>query len=124
RAAYEQGRDRQRQELQVLERRSRLHSAVRLALAVPAIGLLAGVIWGGLGTWAWGAIAATIAVFVGVVLLHARVHEAEERARAALRFHERGLARLDHAWDKLPATSGRFRSADHPFANDLDVFGH
>jgi hypothetical protein len=30
---------------------------------------------------------------------------------------------MDHAWEKLPATSERFRMGDHPFTNDLDVFG-
>ncbi|MGH7270166.1 MAG: MutS-related protein, partial [Polyangiaceae bacterium] len=39
----------------------------------------------------------------------------------------RGLARLTHSWDDLPATSAslaaRFGGPDHPFARDLDLFG-
>jgi hypothetical protein len=72
----------------------------------------------------WAALAADVVAFVVLVFVHASVHERKERAAAALRFHQRGLARLDHAWDRLPASSERFRSPEHPFAGDLDVFGH
>jgi DNA mismatch repair ATPase MutS len=63
------------------------------------------------------------AVFVILVFVHARVEDAIERASAALRYHERGLARVDLAWDRLPVTSERFASRDHPYTGDLDVFG-
>jgi hypothetical protein len=46
-----------------------------------------------------------------------------ERAAAALRFHERELARLDDRWADLPATGARFAREDHPYADDLDDFG-
>jgi hypothetical protein len=72
----------------------------------------------------WVALGVLSVVFVALVLLHGKIEDAKERASAALRFHERGLARLDHAWDRLPKTSERFRSGDHPFAGDLDIFGH
>jgi len=67
---------------------------------------------------------ADVVAFVSLVFWHARVHDAKERALAALRFHRRGLARLDHAWDDLSTSSERFRSTEHPFVADLDVFGH
>jgi hypothetical protein len=64
-----------------------------------------------------------VGAFVALVLVHAKVLEEKDRALAALRFHDRGLARLDHAWDRLPVTSERFRVSDHPFTSDLDIFG-
>ena len=57
------------------------------------------------------------------MVAHSRVHDAAERAKAGLRFHERGIARLTLAWDALSSASERFKKAEHPFTGDLDVFG-
>jgi hypothetical protein len=121
---YEKGRETRARELERLEARSRGIATARLALAAAFLGLLTGVVWGKLGPPGWAALGATVVAFVALVFVHARVHDAYERAFAARRFHERGLSRLAHAWDKLPKTSDRFRTPDHPFAGDLDVFGH
>ena len=123
RASYEQGRDARRREVSALEARARAIASARLALAVLALALLAAIVWGPLHNGGWAALGVVIGAFVVLVLVHAKIHEARERSSAALRFHERGLARLDHAWDRLPASSARFASADHPFAGDLDVYG-
>ena len=124
RATYEQGRDLRAKEVAGLEGRARTIATARLALAAAAIGLIGGIVWARLGAVAWAALAADVVLFVVLVFVHARVHDAKERASAALRFHERGLSRLDHAWDRLSKSSERFRAPDHPFAGDLDVFGH
>ncbi|HEY2511286.1 MAG TPA: DNA mismatch repair protein MutS, partial [Polyangiaceae bacterium] len=58
-----------------------------------------------------------------MVVVHGRVSAAEERATAARRFHEQGLVRLDDRWSELPSMGARFASADHPYSDDLDVFG-
>ncbi len=123
RATYEQGQQARSREVAALEGRARTIGTVRLAIALAALVMVGGLVWGHFGTWAGGALAALALVFVVFVVLHARVIDAKERAAAALRFHERGLARLAHAWDRLPVTSERFKSSDHPFASDLDVFG-
>jgi hypothetical protein len=124
RATYEKGREVSSREVAALEGRARTIATARLALAAVAIGLVAGIVWARLGGRAWAALGVDFFAFIVLVFVHARVHQAQERASAALRFHERGLARLDHAWDKLSKASERFRSTDHPFAGDLDVFGH
>ncbi len=124
RLTYQRGRETGSRELIALEARSRAIGTARLTLAAAALGLLLGLVWWKLGLPGWAALAGVAAAFVALVLLHARVIDARERASAALRFHERGLARLDQAWDKLPTRSERFRSPDHPFSGDLDVFGH
>jgi hypothetical protein len=123
-AAYETGREVRSRDVASLESRSRAIASARLTLAAAALALLAGLVWWRLGSPGWAALGAVVVAFVALVLVHARVIEERERASAALRFYERGLARLAHAWDKLPASSERFRSPDHPFSGDLDVFGH
>ena len=123
RATYEQGRDLRSREAALLEDRARVIGTARLALAVIALVLIGAFVWGHLGWTSW-VLAGDIVAFLGLVAMHARVHEAKERASAALRFHLRGLARLDHKWDALSSTSARFQAADHPFTGDLDIFGH
>ncbi len=123
RATYEKGRQARRAEVASLEGQTRAIGTVRLALAVAALVLVGVLVWGHVGSWVGAAIGAVAVAFVAFVVVHARIIDARERAAAALRFHEKGLARLDHAWDRLPVTSERFRASDHPFASDLDVFG-
>ncbi len=96
---------------------------MRLGVAAAAIGAVGGIVWGDLGGLGWMALGGLAFAFVVLVVLHSRVHEAVDRAKAALRFHDRGLARLGLDWTALPVTSDRFRVPDHPFAGDLDVFG-
>lgn len=124
RATYEKGAQIRGQEVAQRERRARAIGTARLVLAAAAVALLVAGVWAHLGSGVWIALCVDLAAFVVLVFVHARVLDAKERAAAGLRFHERGLARLDHAWDKLPVTSARFASSDHPFARDLDVFGH
>jgi len=123
RATYEQGRATRAREVAILEARASRVATARLAVAASAIALVGGIVWARWGQWAWAAIAAVVALFVVLVVVHARIFDAKERAAAALRFHERGLARLARDWDHLPVTSARFQSVDHPFTRDLDVFG-
>lgn len=123
RETYERGRATRSAEVAALEARARTIGTGRLLLAACAIAILGGIVWARLGPPAWVALAATVATFAVLVVLHARVLDAKERATAALRFHERGLARIAHAWSELPSTSERFVSADHPFSRDLDVYG-
>jgi MutS-like protein len=123
RASHERARDSRARELASLEARDGRIATARLSLAAAALGILGGIVWGRFGPWAWLGFALDAALFAVLVFVHASVRDAKERVAAALRFHERGLARIAHAWDRLPTGSVRFRAADHPFAVDLDVFG-
>ena len=73
-----------------------------------------------LSPW-WLTVAA--AVFVGLVLRHERVIGDRRRFDRAVKFYERGLARLDSSWASAGETGERFLAAAHPYAADLDVFG-
>jgi ABC-type multidrug transport system fused ATPase/permease subunit len=125
-ATYEKGRDAYTRQVAVHEGRARLLGVGRLAIAVVALVLLGLIVWGRIGAAGWVLLVAALAVFTVLVFVHAGVESAKEQALAALRFHVRGLARLAHAWDALPrhANLVRTNASDHPFASDLDIFGH
>lgn len=63
------------------------------------------------------------AVFVALVVIHERVARRKELAGRAIRFHERGIARLEGRWMGAGSEGARFRDPDHLYADDLDVFG-
>src|ERR1700687_4130774 len=64
-----------------------------------------------------------LAGFIALVAVHARVLERKERAARARRLFERGVDRLEGRWAGSGPDGARFL-ADHPYARDLDVFGH
>jgi MutS domain V len=123
REAHETGRDTHRIELVRLESRVDRIATARLILAGTALAIVGAIVWVRPGDWIWSVLGLVVVAFVVLVVLHARAHGAKERAAAALRFHERALARMNHAWERLATTSERFRDTGHPFAADLDVFG-
>jgi len=69
--------------------------------------------------------AATLAglLFAVLVVVHLRAQVRLQRARRAAAFHERGLARVTDAWSGEGPTGDGHREHDHPFADDLDLFG-
>jgi hypothetical protein len=106
----------------VLAERERLHARLgQLSLGLVAVAAVL-VLVAGAGPMApWLLVIA--AVFVGVVIVHSRVLNARDRARSAVAFYERGLARVRHEWIGRGETGERFRRADHLHADDLDLFG-
>jgi len=104
-----------------LERRDRALSAARLTVFV------AGVVSAALA-WGWEAIPATwvglpVACFVALILIHDRVIERLERGRAAARWFELGILRLDGRWPDTGTDGARHLRPEHPYAADLDLFG-
>lgn len=70
--------------------------------------------------------AAAFAAFSILVVRHARIIEEVERADAALGLSAQGLARLTRDWNALPeaAPPPGLDFDRHPYARDLDLFGH
>jgi hypothetical protein len=124
RSTYERGRDTHVRTAAALESRERALGAARLGVAGIAIGLIAGILWGHFGVRGWDTLGACGAAFVALVVVHAHAEKTKGAALAAARFYERGLARLALAWKELPSDTDRFRSANHPYAGDLDIFGN
>lgn len=107
-----------------LARRASRVSNLRLAVFGLGVGAL---VWAELqpeyGGWALALFAAALVAFVALIVLHSRLEERERWAATMTAVNDESLARLRRDWDGLPevsATSPR----GHPYAHDLDVFGH
>jgi hypothetical protein len=62
-------------------------------------------------------------MFLLLVLAHARVIRALNDARRWLRVNRDAKSRVTGAWRELPETGRRFSDPQHPYAEDLDMFG-
>jgi hypothetical protein len=105
-------------------RQQRLHIHVGNArlvvfLAAAWIGWAA-IFKGSLNGW-W--LAAPLAVFVALLVFHDRVLRERELAERAVRYYERGLARIEDRWAGAGEPGDRFHDPAHPYAEDLDLFG-
>ncbi|HET8546916.1 MAG TPA: hypothetical protein VFL57_02890 [Bryobacteraceae bacterium] len=65
-----------------------------------------------------------VAGFIALVIWHERVAQRSIAERRAEAFYERGLARLDGRWPGTGPTGDHFRAPEHPYAEDLDLFGN
>ena len=66
---------------------------------------------------------APIGAFVALMVAHEVVVRQRERTRRAVRWYERGMARLHDRWQGQGVTGEPYRNEDHLFADDLDLFG-
>jgi hypothetical protein len=64
-----------------------------------------------------------VAAFIALAIWHEAVLRAMARANAAVAFYRDGIARIEDRWMRDEPGGDRFRNADHPYADDLDVFG-
>jgi hypothetical protein len=105
-------------------RQERLHIQVGNArLAVFVAG--AWIAWsafgrGSLSAW-W--LVAPVAAFVALLVFHERILRERQLAQRAVRYYERGIARLEDRWAGAGDTGERYRNPAHPYAEDLDLFG-
>jgi len=73
-----------------------------------------------------GWLALPVAAFIALMAIHQRLHRAEERLTRAVKFYERGLARLEDRWagtGEACQLGEQFADKLHPYAEDLDLFG-
>jgi hypothetical protein len=63
------------------------------------------------------------AAFVALVLAHEPIRRASDRARRAVQYYSRGLARLDGRWAGTGVAGLEYLDVEHPYAADLDIFG-
>jgi hypothetical protein len=68
-------------------------------------------------------LAVPVIAFGVVALVHDRLLTARERARRAVRFYDRGIARLEDRWSGTGSSGQAYLPADHVYAADLDLFG-
>lgn len=72
---------------------------------------------------AWWWIALPVVAFIALMAMHQRVRQAMARLERAVKFYERGLARLEDRWMGSGETGASFDDKTHPYAEDLDLFG-
>ncbi len=68
-------------------------------------------------------ISALAAIFVALSVWHEVVMRALARAKAAVEYYDRGIARIEDRWMSDTPSGDRFRDRDHPYSEDLDLFG-
>jgi hypothetical protein len=104
-----------------LDRADARFAMVRLAVFAAAAAVAVASLWlGRLSAW-W--LAAPAAAFAAIALRHDAALRRRERARRAVAFHEAALARVEERWRGLGNRGDRFAVEDHPYAQDLDLFG-
>lgn len=116
-----------RGELETLERRGLRLGVWRGVLFIGgALALLlADRLPGATAGW-WGAGAVLLVVFAVLVRRHRQVRSRARRMEAVAELARRGVARIERRWHDLPEPEpvGGRGGPTHPFARDLDLYGH
>jgi hypothetical protein len=87
-----------------------------------AAALAAVAAWGGgwiAGWWLVG----PVGLFLVLLAAHEPIRKASERARRAVDFYAKGLARLEGRWAGTGVAGQDYLDLEHPYAADLDLFG-
>jgi hypothetical protein len=66
---------------------------------------------------------ALIGFYLTLALWHELVLRAKTRAATARDYYRKGIARMEDRWAGAGQTGDRFRTEDHVYAEDLDLFG-
>ena len=104
---------------QKLDTSKRLWLLRRLLMAAVAIMVLL-ALDGYLKPW-W--VALPIVAFIAIMVVHQRLLGEIKRLERAVKFYQRGLARLDDKWAGTGEIGEQFADKSHPYAEDLDLFG-
>jgi MutS domain V len=119
-AEYSRRWEERKTRIAALERRHRSLGNFRLAAAIVAVlcvflalAHVLSILW----------VALPVAAFTAMAVYHERLLERLERVRRAARYYERGLARLDGHWAGTSEQGGQRIDPEHPYAQDLDLFG-
>ena len=103
--------------------RERVHVWLGNAKVAIFLGIL--IYWaltlgGDSSAWVFGA---AVTAFIALSIWHEVTLRAMARANAAVTFYRDGAARIQDTWRRPEQSGERFRNADHPYADDLDIFG-
>ena len=66
---------------------------------------------------------APIAVYLILALWHELILRAKTQAVTAADYYRKGISRMEDRWAGTGQTGDRFRTEDHVYADDLDLFG-
>jgi hypothetical protein len=121
RLEYEQRRAARLAEAARQMQRFRTFGILRLAALAAAL-VLGWLVYNGLVAWWW--LIPPVVGFLVLADLQQRITQSRRRCERAAALYEQALARLDDRWAGTGATGERFLDESHPYANDLDLFGH
>jgi len=109
--------------VRIQQRRFDILSNLRLWVVIAGIG--AAVIAGYMGTirQAVYAVLPFMLVFAFLVYIHRKVENLLNTAQTMVRINQRYLERLREGWVEFADHGGEFVQKDHPYSNDLDIFG-
>jgi len=119
--AYSQRLEARRAEASRLSRLDRNIGNTRLTTVLAG----AGMGWvaskpGLLAVW-W--LALPVIIFVGLIFFHERIRQASRLVERGVTFYQRGIARLEDRWSGQGEPGNEFLDSEHPYAQDLDLFG-
>jgi MutS domain V len=121
RATYLQRLHDRTQAFEHWSKRDRIVADARLAVFAAGV-VVAFLVYAGVIASAWW-LAVPAGVFLVLMFSHEPIGRASDRARRAVAFYSKGLARLDGTWAGRGVTGQQFLDVDHPYAADLDIFG-
>lgn len=104
------------------KRKSDWFSWARLVVAAAAIGLAIYSYYAKMTVLGYLALPLVIA-FIGLVLLHQDVKNKVKYYEQLVLVNERSLQRLAGKWTAFAETGEEYLDADHPYADDLNIFG-
>jgi hypothetical protein len=121
-APLEEYAARQRDREAAAAARERIH--IHLGNAKVAI-FVGTVIYGAamLGSLSSTVLSTLAVLFVVLAIWHEFVMRALAKAKAAVMYYADGRARIQDRWMRDEPSGDRFRDRNHPYADDLDVFG-
>ncbi|TWH51865.1 MutS family DNA mismatch repair protein [Sporomusa sp. KB1] len=118
-AGIEQYKQEETQQLKA----TNLFSNLRLASFVLGIGFAAALYYNGQGNFGIFMLLVTLTAFFYFVGWHQAANRKLECMRCYIKINENNLARLNGTWGKFSDSGAEFRDPEHPYINDLDVFG-
>ncbi len=111
-------------------RQAQTHRLERLHIRLGNVRLLLATVAVMLAWWAFRShwispwwLGAPLAAFAVVAVYHSRVLRARRLVLRAVAVYQRGLARIEDRWMSGGSEGERFRSPQHLYAADLDLFG-
>jgi hypothetical protein len=122
RAEYEQRLRKRQEKLEERERQDFLISILRGVAAAMFVLLLILAFYSHIARF-WSAI--PVVAFILFMVLHERVIRAKGIAARAVKYYEHGIARIEDRWENFEQaqTGERFLDSQHPYSQDLDIFG-
>ncbi len=104
-----------------IARRSSLLGNARGIVFLAGLAVALGIVRSGAAWWAYAPV--PMVPFVLLVIAHHRTIRSLEEAQRAVAFYKRGLGRLNDRWKGQGDPGTRYKTPEHLYAEDLDLFG-